>query len=128
MSAALVYAYSCCIISYLTIPRSYLLVNSVEELANSKVLQVTTLKNSIFETTLLVRKSISILNFYFISSKQQQPTKYFLLQQLGYGPFKLLGDSLRKNPGNSFSGQYYDQTRLLNKVFGRLALITVCSV
>ncbi|KZS09633.1 Uncharacterized protein APZ42_026119 [Daphnia magna] len=97
MSAALVYAYSCCIISYLTIPRSYLLVNSVEELANSKVLQVTTLKNSIFETTLL---------------------------QLGYGPFKLLGDSLRKNPGNSFSGQYYDQTRLLNKVFGRLALIT----
>ncbi|XP_057379258.1 glutamate [NMDA] receptor subunit 1-like [Daphnia carinata] len=97
MSTVLVYAYSSCIISYLTIPKSHLLVNSVEELANSQVLQVATHKNSFFEATLL---------------------------QSSYGPLKLLGDSLRNNPENSFGGQYYNQTRLLNKVFGRLALIT----
>ncbi|KAI9551422.1 hypothetical protein GHT06_021755 [Daphnia sinensis] len=97
MSTVLVYAYSSCIISYITIPKSHLLVNSIEELANSKILQVATHKNSFFETTLLQSSS---------------------------GSLKLLGDSLRKNPENSFSGQYYNQTMLLKRVFGRLALLT----
>ncbi|XP_046632858.1 glutamate receptor-like [Daphnia pulicaria] len=97
MSAVLVYAFSSCIIAYLTIPKSYLLVNSIEELANSEILQVATLKNSIFETTLL---------------------------QSNFGPLKNLGDSLRKNPENRLTGQYYNQEKLLDKVFGRLALIT----
>ncbi|XP_046631539.1 glutamate receptor-like [Daphnia pulicaria] len=92
-----VYAFSSCIIAYLTIPKSHLLVNSIEELANSEILQVATLKNSIFETTLL---------------------------QSNFGPMKNLGDSLRKNPENRLTRHYYNQAKLLDKVFGRLALTT----
>lgn len=54
MCTVLIYAYSSCIISYLTIPKSHLLVNSIEELANSNTLQLATLRNSIFETILMV--------------------------------------------------------------------------
>lgn len=50
----LIYLYTGVLISYITIPKVRPIVDSTEELANSDRLQVATIKNSIFETTLLV--------------------------------------------------------------------------
>lgn len=64
---------------------------------------------------------------YFFKNCEYLPYEIcdYLLQQSKFGPLKNLGDSLRKNPDNRLTGQYYNQEKLLDKVFGRLALITV---
>lgn len=101
-------------------------MNSIEELANSEILQVATLKNSIFETTLLVTARVLWWSYFFFNCEYlPYEICHSLLQQSNYGPLKNLGDSLRKNPENRLTGQYYNQEKLLDKVFGRLALITV---
>lgn len=102
-------------------------MNSIEELASSEILQVATLKNSIFETTLLVTARVPCWSCIFFFNCEYLPYEicHYLLQQSNFGPLKNLGDSLRKNPENRLTGQYYNQAKLLDKVFGRLALITV---
>lgn len=55
-SVILICYYSTGIISFLTVPKLRPVVNSIEELSSSSVLQVAAIKSSIFETIFLVFK------------------------------------------------------------------------
>lgn len=60
----LVYLYTGVLISYLTIPKMRPIVETVEELAESTRLQVVAIKNSIFESTLLVSSELFSSNSF----------------------------------------------------------------
>jgi len=53
-SVVFIYAYSGTLTSFMTFPKSYPIVNSLEELANSSELEAVTWKSHFFESILLV--------------------------------------------------------------------------
>lgn len=54
-----VYLYSGSLTSFITIPKLAPLIESLEDLTNSSALQLTILKNSVFETIIMVWKTLS---------------------------------------------------------------------
>lgn len=58
-SVVLVYLYSGCLISFMTVPKFRPLVETLDELADHKELQIATLDTHFFQSMLLVRKYLA---------------------------------------------------------------------
>ncbi len=98
-SIVFVYLYSGCLTSFITIPKLRPLIESLDDLSTSVDLELTILKNSVFESIIL--ESIS-------------------------GTYKILGDSLRNNPQNRLPKDFLEPEIFLKKALDqRYAMVDV---
>jgi hypothetical protein len=61
-SVVFIYLYSGCLTSFITIPKLYPLIESLDDLATSADLKLTILKDTVFETMILVRNEFFVLH------------------------------------------------------------------
>ena len=99
MMIIMVNLYTSTLTSYLTVPKLKPIPNTLEELAASKRYQLATEKGTVFTEMILVKYSFCAGNLYIL----KRDRKFFsFLQDAKSGPYKILGDALRRNPSRVY--------------------------
>jgi hypothetical protein len=119
IAVVLANAYSGTLFSFLSVVKLEQIVNSIEELAQSKELQLIVQDKSELAIRFLVIKLL-IIHIYWIFNDADN--LHFYIQSATSGTEKLIGDSLRNNPGNLFATLAEAKRKL---VTGSYALIYV---